>query len=104
MQLLRLQLPHLKLPYMQQTCHSLTCRRATSRATHLIVGVANDGGAPGAHVVHVLVAIHVPRMRPLDAVKDNGLAPHRLEGAHGRVHTAGHQLLHTSRWHTRRDT
>lgn len=32
---------------------------------HLIVGVADDGGAPRAHVVDVLVAVHVPSVGAL---------------------------------------
>mmetsp|Transcript_508 Transcript_508/g.1557 ORF Transcript_508/g.1557 Transcript_508/m.1557 type:complete len:443 (+) Transcript_508:800-2128(+) len=63
------------------------------RLQHPVVRVADDGRAPGAHVVDVLVAIHVPRVRALDAVEDHGLAAHGLEGAHGGADAAGHQVL-----------
>ena len=49
---------------------------------HLGVGMAADGGAPATDVINKTVAIHVPGVGTLDAVKDQGLAPHRAEGPH----------------------
>lgn len=63
------------------------------RGVDLVVGVANDGRAPGAHVVNVLVAIDIPAVGVLDALEHNGLATHAAEGAHGRVDAAGQQGL-----------
>lgn len=64
-------------------------------APHLIVCVANDGRPPGADIVHILIAVHVPRVGPLDAVKHDGLAPNGLERAHRGVDAAWQQLLMT---------
>ncbi len=60
---------------------------------NLVVGMANDGGAPRADVVDVLVAIDVPAVGALDPLKDDGLAAHRLEGTHGRVDATRQQGL-----------
>ena len=66
------------------------------------VGVADDGRAPRAHVVHVLVAIHVPLTRTLGAlhkcanggtaVRVNGKQPQSTRGAYRGflVVTGGH--------------
>ena len=61
--------------------------------THLVVGVANDRRAPGADIIHVLVAIHIPSMRTLDAVKHDWLPANRFESSHRGVYPSGHQLL-----------
>lgn len=59
------------------------------------MGVADNGGAPRADVVDVLVAVHVPGVSALDAVEEDGLTTHRAEGANGRIHSARHEFLST---------
>mmetsp|Transcript_8138 Transcript_8138/g.20250 ORF Transcript_8138/g.20250 Transcript_8138/m.20250 type:complete len:478 (+) Transcript_8138:194-1627(+) len=59
---------------------------------HAVVGVADDGRAPRAHVVHVLVAVDVVRLAALDVVEHDGVAADRLEGADGRGDAARHDL------------
>mmetsp|Transcript_60032 Transcript_60032/g.82502 ORF Transcript_60032/g.82502 Transcript_60032/m.82502 type:complete len:216 (-) Transcript_60032:77-724(-) len=58
-----------------------------------VIRVANDGRAPGADVVNVLVAINIPRIRALDPVKDHRVAAHGLEGADGARDTSWHDFL-----------
>eukprot|EP00967_Tisochrysis_lutea_P118572 scaffold192794_cov29-Tisochrysis_lutea.AAC.2 len=54
--------------------------------------MADDGRAPGAYVVDVLVAVNVPRLGALNTVKDNWLATNRFEGPNGRGDTTRHDL------------
>ena len=58
---------------------------------HGLVGMADDGRAPRAHIVDVLVAVNVVRLAALDMVKHDGVAAHRLEGTDGRGHAARHE-------------
>ena len=51
--------------------------------------VAENGRSPGADVVDVFVAIHVPDARALGFVDEERLAADGAEGADGRVHAAG---------------
>eukprot|EP00955_Chlamydomonas_euryale_P073600 361791-Chlamydomonas_euryale.AAC.15 len=82
--------------------HLELARRAKRRAlidlrlqhgVDLVVGVADDGRAPGADVVDVLVVVGVPAVSALDAVEHDGLTAHRFERAHWRVDTAGQEVL-----------
>ena len=63
------------------------------RGVDLVVGVAADGGTPGADVVDVLVAVDVEAVGILDLVEDDGTAADGLERAHGGVHAAGEDVL-----------
>mmetsp|Transcript_29086 Transcript_29086/g.93389 ORF Transcript_29086/g.93389 Transcript_29086/m.93389 type:complete len:431 (-) Transcript_29086:39-1331(-) len=60
---------------------------------NLIVSVADDGWAPCADVVDVLVAVHIPSIRTLNPVEHNRVATNGLEGAYGAGDTARHQIL-----------
>ena len=66
--------------------------RLRDRIEDGIIGVAEDGGAPGADVVDVLVAIDVVGLAALDAVEDHRLAADRLERTHRRGDAARHDL------------
>ena len=57
------------------------------------VGVAADGGAPGADVVDVLVAINVPDVGAFDVIEDDGLTADGFEGPHGGADAARHEFL-----------
>jgi len=60
---------------------------------NLLVGMADNCGAPAADVVDVFVSIDVPAVGVLDAIKDDRLATNGFEGAHGGVDTTGKQFL-----------
>ena len=55
--------------------------------------MAADGGAPGADVVDVLVAVDVEGVGSLHLVKDDGVSADGLEGADGGVDAAGEDVL-----------
>ncbi len=57
------------------------------------MGMTANGRSPGTHVVDVLVAVYIPNVGPFHSVKNNRLAPHRLECPHWRTHTTGHEVL-----------
>src|SRR6185312_557128 len=59
------------------------------RADDVGVGVAEDGGAPGADVIDVGAAILPVDARALGAGDEDGLAADGAEGADGAVDAAG---------------
>ena len=59
------------------------------RAHDLGMRMAQDGRAPGAHVVDVLLVLGVPDVGALRALDEARRAAHGAEGAHGRVDAAG---------------
>mmetsp|Transcript_130223 Transcript_130223/g.183721 ORF Transcript_130223/g.183721 Transcript_130223/m.183721 type:complete len:242 (-) Transcript_130223:26-751(-) len=66
---------------------------STQGLQHLVICMANDGRAPGANIVNILVSIHIPRIGSFDTVKNNRVATHRLESSHRAGHAAWHQIL-----------
>mmetsp|Transcript_79148 Transcript_79148/g.171047 ORF Transcript_79148/g.171047 Transcript_79148/m.171047 type:complete len:549 (+) Transcript_79148:282-1928(+) len=63
------------------------------RVQHIVVRVAEDRRAPGADVVDVLVAIHVPGVRTLHLVEDHRVPAHGLEGADRAGDATRHKIL-----------
>ena len=61
-------------------------------SAHLLVAVAEDERAVGAHEVHVLVPVLVPDERALTAHEVRGRSAHALVGTDGAVHAAGDEL------------
>ena len=57
---------------------------------HHGVGVAQQGGTPRAHEIHVLPAVHVREVGALCCGDERRGAAHRVERAHGGVHSPGH--------------
>lgn len=55
--------------------------------------MANNCGAPCAHIVYILITINIPGVRALNPIKDDRLTSHRLEGTYRRVHTSWHDKL-----------
>ena len=56
---------------------------------HLGMGMAQDKGTPGSHVIYVLLTVHVPQPGPLAPGHEKGSASHGLESPHRTVHTSG---------------
>ncbi|OQB91040.1 MAG: hypothetical protein BWX84_01584 [Verrucomicrobia bacterium ADurb.Bin118] len=56
------------------------------------VGMAQNSGPPGADIINVFVAIHVPDAAPRSAVHEEGLAANGAKGAHGGVDPSGNEL------------
>jgi len=65
--------------------------RLGDRAGNGRMGMAQDHGAPGGHVVDVPVAVLVPDPRPRGLPDEEGRRPDGTEGPHGAVHAAGDQ-------------
>ena len=63
------------------------------RHHHSRMGVAQDERSPGADVVDVFVAVHVPDAGALATPDEGRLATHGAEGADGAVHPAGDEGL-----------
>src|SRR4029077_3486865 len=55
--------------------------------------VPEDERAPGADIVHILVAIRIPNVRALAAHDVERLASHSTKSAHRRVHPSGNELF-----------
>ena len=59
------------------------------------MGMADDGRAPGAHIIDVALALHVPHPCALGALDEARGAAHGPEGPHGRVDPANQHLAGT---------
>jgi hypothetical protein len=54
--------------------------------------VAGDHWPPRADIVDVTLAFDIPQIRAIGAIGEERLAADRLERAHRRIDSAGHQL------------
>ena len=51
--------------------------------------VAEDGRAPGQHIINQLIAVHVPDFGAGGPVDEKRIAADGAEGAHRRIYAAG---------------
>ena len=68
-------------------------RRLGHRLDNGVMGMSQEHWAPAAHVIDVIVTVHVVDMAALGTGDKRRRRPHVSEGTHRAVHAARHQVL-----------